>query len=103
MIFMIFPKRPGLCYAIFTNSRTGTEQRPRVSHFSRCRGVALSFGDLLVIVSDHHLAGLIDVAAAQRDDQIAFPGVLLHPVGGSLQTVHQHRAGDLSGQLCAGR
>ncbi len=65
-------------------------------------GAAYFIGWSLLIVSDHHLAGLVDVAAAQRDDQIAFPGVLLHPVGSSLQTVHQHRAGNLSGQFCTG-
>ena len=50
----------------------------------------------------HHLAGFIDIAAAEGDDQIAGLGVLLDPVGGFLQAVHQHGAGDLRCQLCAG-
>ena len=45
--------------------------------FQPMQGHCSLFWDLLVIVSDHHLAGLVNVAAAQRDDQIAFPGVLL--------------------------
>ena len=56
----------------------------------------------LRLLSHHHLAGLVDVAAAEGDDQIALPGVLLDPLGGLLQTVHQNRAGDLSGQFCTG-
>ena len=56
----------------------------------------------LRLLGHHHLAGLVDVAAAEGDDQIALPGVLLDPLGGLLQTVHQNRAGDLSGQFCAG-
>ena len=31
----------------------------------------------LLVVSHHHLAGLVDIAAAEGDDQIALPGVLL--------------------------
>ena len=56
----------------------------------------------LLVVSHHHLAGLVDIAAAEGDDQIALPGVLLDPIGSFLQTVHQNRAGNLCSQLCAG-
>ena len=38
----------------------------------------------LLVISYHHLAGLVDITTAQGDDQIARLGVLLDPVGGSL-------------------
>ena len=51
----------------FTNrDRTAPPRQP----FQPMQGHCSLFWDLLVIVSDHHLAGLVDVAAAQRDDQI---------------------------------
>ena len=50
-----------------------------------CRS-SFCIADYLLVVSPHHLAGLVDVAAAEGDDQIALPGVLLDPLGGLLQT-----------------
>ena len=63
---------------------------------------SLKISLLLLILFHHHLASFIDIAAAEGDDQIAGLGVLLDPVGGFLQAVHQHGAGDLCCQLCAG-
>ena len=47
-------------------------------------GATYFIGWTLLIISHHHLAGLVDVAAAEGDDQIALPGVLLDPLGGLL-------------------
>ena len=48
-----------------------------------CRS-SFCIADSLLVVSHHHLAGLVDVAAAEGDDKIALPGVLLDPLGGLL-------------------
>ena len=66
-----------------------------------CRS-SFCIADSLLVVGHHHLAGLVDVAAAQGDDKVARLCVLLDPVGSGLQAVHQHGAGDLGGQLGAG-
>ena len=44
----------------------------------------------------------VQIAAAHANHKVAFAGILLDPVSGSLQAVHQHRVGDLRRQLCAG-
>ena len=50
---------------------------------------------------DHLAGGLVDVAAAQGQDQVALMGVLPDPAGGGVQAVHHHGAGDFGGQLLA--
>ena len=50
---------------------------------------------------DHHIRGLVQIAAAHADDEVALFGVLPDPGGGTLEAVHHDTAGQLGGQILA--